>query len=102
MSVHAPVLWNDKGDCFVVLSENGHYWNGEGWVQKWQEARQFDGPSDPSAECELLADDMRRLGCRCSVAYIPRTKIAVAKLPDRNSERKVGGDELAIKPPTAN
>jgi hypothetical protein len=64
------------GDCFVVLSEGGHFWDGEKWVEKWQEARRFDGPVDPSTPCEALANSLKQRGVRCSVAYIPRAEIA--------------------------
>jgi hypothetical protein len=69
------------GDCFVVWSAEGLFWDGEGWVPEWQRARQFGGPVDPFPEAQELADLLRAGGTPCNVAYIHRTKVRARQVP---------------------
>ena len=72
-----------RGGCFVVLSEEGLFWDGQRWVPDWPSALKFAGPNDPSAECQALADALRlALGLACNVCYIPRAKVAGGQVPD--------------------
>jgi hypothetical protein len=63
------------GDCFVILASNGLYWDGYRRVAHWEQAQRFAGPDDPRAEAQVLADQLRRAGRPCNVAYIPRPKV---------------------------
>lgn len=65
---------------FVVLSEEGQFWTGEDWSGKKEEARRFDGPPDAWADCHLAVSCLRRLGRRCSVAYLPGDERAPAQV----------------------
>ena len=90
----------DSGDCFVVLSGDGLFWDGHAWVREWQRARQFAGPVDPSAECESLADQLRLAGTPCSVAYVPRAKIAPVQPPHlRPRRQRPRRENLPADPP---
>ncbi len=66
------------GDCFVVLSADGRFWDGKAWTDRLAQACRFDGPIDPSTACERLAIQLKDRGFPCSVAYIPRAEVAVA------------------------
>lgn len=67
------------GDFFCLLRPDGFYWTGTGWAWRWQQARRFAGPVDPSADADRLADKLRRgLGVRVNVAYVPCSKVAIS------------------------
>lgn len=67
-----PAIDPCRGDCFVVHSLDGSFWNGRKWVEKWQEALQFGGPLDPFTPCDALAARLRSRGFACDPAYIPK------------------------------
>lgn len=73
----SPPPSNQTGDCFVILSPEGRYFNGRDWEEKWQQARQYAMPVEPSERCEVEANLLRGFGLPCEVAYIPRSKIAI-------------------------
>ena len=60
-----------EGDCFVVLSSRGLFWDGEGWGGR-EQARAFRGGPDAYADCALAVSCLRKLGVACNVAYLPR------------------------------
>lgn len=72
-----PLPPNPSGDCFVLLSPEGLYFDGRGWTEKWQQAQQYAMPVDPSERCEVAARLLHGFGLPCEVAYIPRSKITV-------------------------
>jgi hypothetical protein len=66
------------GDCFVICSDQGLFWDGSGWTPEWKRALPFRGPVDPSAPAQELSDELRhRLGVVCNVAYIPGSEITL-------------------------
>ena len=56
--------------AFVVLSADGLFWDGEFWTPRRLMARRFSGVG-AYADCALAVPCLRRLGVRCSVAYLP-------------------------------
>lgn len=59
-------------DCFVVMSEEGKFWDGAGWVKDWHQAEQFTDPPhfDSWLACNELALSLSdRSGLRCTVAF---------------------------------
>ena len=61
-----------SGGCFVVLSAEGLFWDGGGWVRDGARARGFSEGPDAYADCALAASCLRRLGHLCNVAYLPK------------------------------
>lgn len=61
-----------RGDCFVVVSTEGLFWDGSAWVPRWQDALQFVDAIDPYRPCDALVERLRGLGAACNVAYVPK------------------------------
>lgn len=62
------------GDCFVVLSEKGCYWDGNGWVADEERAQRFicSERADAWKDCEDLRQRlMRETGLVCFPLYLP-------------------------------
>ena len=76
------------GDCFVAMSADCQFWDGQAWVPDWRAAVQFADPLDPFTPCERLVDELCHAGTPCSVAYVPRAKVAPAKLPRARPRRQ--------------
>jgi hypothetical protein len=74
-------------DCFVVMSTTeGLFWDGAGWVPKWQEAQQFAAPplADPWLACHTLCLALtERTGVGCVPAFFPRPEVRVLKRQGR-------------------
>jgi hypothetical protein len=79
---------SNVGGCFVVLSRDGLFWNGQAWVPNWEEARQFAGPFDPYEDCLAEANALRAQGVARGVAYVPRAEVAPIKEPRPEADRK--------------
>jgi hypothetical protein len=94
---------NEVGDCFVVLSTDGLYWDGEQWVGDWRAARQFATPplADPWLACERLCVKLRAsLGCRCDPAYIASPEVRLTKVPAAvTADVATRNDEVSALPP---
>jgi hypothetical protein len=76
-----PPTDRDGSNCFVVISGEGLYWSGEGWVSGWQDALQFRFPDpDPWLSCHDLCVGLReRLGVYCTVAHISPAGLTPAR-----------------------
>src|SRR5262245_49002670 len=84
LSVRTPAAPDrGRGNCFVVISGEGRYWDGSGWVDRWEDAQQFSFPDpDPWLSCENLCVGLReRLGVYCAVAHISRPEVHTGQGP---------------------
>lgn len=91
-----------EGECFVVMNGAGEYWTGRAWSPRWQDARPFDGPGDPFADCQAAADRLgRQGGLGCCVAYLPRPEVAVGQRPQLHALRRVRGKKSDVAAPAA-
>jgi excisionase family DNA binding protein len=95
------------GDCFVILSVDGTYWSGAGWVENREEARQYAGPvpvvaapapatvgpllMDIKKAAQLLAVSPRTVGKLVAEGALGSVKVAGA----RRISRKHIDDYLA-------
>jgi hypothetical protein len=57
---------------FLVIRDDGHYWDGDGWTRDVRHARFFTNPPDAYADCALAVSCLRKLREACEVAYVPR------------------------------
>ena len=85
VDVHVcEVIMSDAGDCFVVLSGQGLFWDGQAWVRDWRAARQFTAPplDDPWLACKRLCIQLRAsLGCYCVPAFIASPEVHIIERP---------------------
>ena len=83
--------------AFVILREDGQYFEGPGWTPDRRLARRFDRGADAWADCHLAVTCLRRLGHRCSVVGIPfrevgaLPKVAGFELPGAQGPGEVAG-----------
>ena len=65
-------------DCFVVLSTDGLFWDGQSWVTDWRAARHFTAPplADPWLDCYRLCLD---LSAGCVPAFFAAPEVRVAQ-----------------------
>jgi hypothetical protein len=58
---------------FVVMADNGFFWDGMRWVKDFAKALRFGEERHfPYGPCKTMSDEARRLtGVRCSPTYIP-------------------------------
>ena len=81
--------------CFVVIGEDGRFWNGSGWVEDGAAARRFTDAADAYADCALAVSCLRRLGRPCNVGFIggpvgAAPQVEAVELPGANAAQ-VGG-----------
>jgi hypothetical protein len=72
------------GGCFLALNQYGKFWTGTGWVELWEEARQWTASpvvgenmvrcQDPWQACHDECERVRAAeGCSCNVACVPES-----------------------------